>query len=341
MQTELFPLAPQELNLTKRVTLAQKAKETAPNLPKEGLQKGYCILKQAGAYSQLTILKRKPVEPPTRKISKTEFVDIKTGEVKEYQKQERTSDERIKRIRKRMEEVKWRIRANETDIRLFITLTYAQEEKKPMTDTKKLYQDFKVFIQRLKRLYPKEITGYMCFCEPQENTSWHCHVLLLSKTKKSFKIPNELIERAWGQGFTKTQNAKNIIDIANYLTSYLTNIMDEKGKKSSRLHLYPEYFNFVRTSRNLKEPYTEKINADEKAVLETIAEIGRTSRLESDFEKCVELEEGGFLQYRIMSFITDERAEELIYYRKTYKLRKYIQTKINKYLRQKFLKQTA
>ena len=159
MQKE--PTALQGLNLTKSVKLVR----------------GYAILKQAGEYSQLKIIQRKPTEPPTQKVSAREYVDKRTGELKEYKEHTYTDKERIKRIRKRCEDAKWKIRANEKDIRLFVTLTYAQEDEKPMTDTKKLYKDFKDFCKRLKRLY-KDIKGYMCFCEPQENTSWHCHILL-------------------------------------------------------------------------------------------------------------------------------------------------------------------
>lgn len=319
---EKEPSAAELLNLTKRVKLSR----------------GYAILKQAGAYTQLKILRRKPKEPPTKKVDSTSYVDLRTGELKEYKEHTHDDKERIKRIRKRCEQAKWKIRANEENIRLFITLTYAQEEEKPMTDTKRLYEDFKGFYARLKRLY-KDIDGYMCFCEPQECGSWHCHVLLLSENKK-LRIENAVMERVWGQGFTKTEKASNIIDIANYLTSYLTNLVDKNGKKSSRLHLYPSRFNFIRYSQGLKEVYEEKVCADKETIKYTLCEISQTHRVESDFTKVVELEEGGTLEYRIISFITDERAEALEHYRQTKKQRLYIKNKIKEYLRNKY-KQSA
>ena len=160
-------------------------------------------------------------------------------------------------------------------------------------------------------------------------------------TTKKLRIENEIMERVWSHGFTKTQKANSIIDIANYLTSYLTNLVDKNGKKSSRLHLYPSRFNFIRMSQGLKEPYEEKIMATEKAIFYTLAELSETHRLENDFTKSIELEEGGTLTYRVISFITDKRAEELDYYRQTKQKRIYIQNKIKQHLRQKYQKSVA
>lgn len=148
-------------------------------------------------------------------------------------------------VRKTCDNFKWLIRANENDIRLFVTLTY----KVNMTDTKVLYQDYRKFVQKLKRAYPA-ITGYLVAFEPQKRGAWHAHVLLLSKKPFLF-IPNKVMRRIWGHGFTKTQAVRKIKDIGSYLTAYLTNVKDgTKTKKGARLGMYPKGFHFLRSSKD-------------------------------------------------------------------------------------------
>src|SRR5574344_1588357 len=77
-------------------------------------------------------------------------------------------------VRKRCNDFKWLVRANLKDIRLFVTLTY----KENMTDTKRLYRDFKAFFMRLRRAYPF-LKEYFVAFEPQERGSWHAHMILL------------------------------------------------------------------------------------------------------------------------------------------------------------------
>lgn len=147
-------------------------------------------------------------------------------------------------VRKTCDNFKWLIRANESDIRLFVTLTY----KRNMTDTKILYQDYRKFVQKLKRAYPA-ITGYLVAFEPQKRGAWHAHILLLSKKPFIF-IPNKVMRRIWGHGYTKTQAVRHIKDIGSYLTAYLTNVKEgARSKKGARLSMYPKGFHFLRSSK--------------------------------------------------------------------------------------------
>lgn len=173
---------------------------------------------------------------------KRSYIYLKNGEKREMKRTESLNKESV---RKRCQNVKWLIRANEKNIRLFITLTY----KVNMTDTKKLYQDFRKFWQRLKFQYPV-ITGYLVAFEPQKRGAWHAHLILLSD-KKCLFISNKKIARIWGKGFTKTQKTKSINQVAEYLVSYLLYL--EKGKKGSRLEMYPKNFRFFRNSKNLEK----------------------------------------------------------------------------------------
>lgn len=148
---------------------------------------------------------------------------------------------------------KWKVRANENFVRLFVTLTYAEN----MRSTSRLYEDFRRFFQRLRRAFP-DISGYLAAAEPQRRGAWHMHVLILSR-KKSLYISNKRVCSLWGRGFTKVQRVRNVRDVGEYLTAYLSNLKDGKGtKKGARLRLYPVGFRFARWSRGLDSP--EKVS---------------------------------------------------------------------------------
>ena len=149
-----------------------------------------------------------------------------------------------KQVRRTCDNFKWLIRANERNVRLFVTLTY----KRNMTDTRQLYDDYRSFVQRLRRAYPA-ITGYLVAFEPQKRGAWHAHILLLSD-KPCLYIPNKRMRGIWGHGFTKTQAVKRIRDVGTYLTSYLTNLKQgNRTKKGGRLGMYPKGFHFLRCSQ--------------------------------------------------------------------------------------------
>lgn len=152
-----------------------------------------------------------------------------------------------RQVKKTCENFKWLVRANEDRVRLFVTLTYAQN----MRDTKRLYEDFRAFWQRLKRAY-KAVTGYLVAFEPQRRGAWHAHVLLLSDTPLLY-ISNRHMHALWGHGFTKTQRPRGIRDVAVYLTSYLTDVRSGNvSKKGARLGMYPSGFRFARSSKKVR-----------------------------------------------------------------------------------------
>ena len=179
-------------------------------------------------------------------------VDPETGELltPETPRIMKTNDTRFanpRSVLRSCTNFKWLIRANAERIRLFVTLTYAEN----MTDTKRLYNDYREFWQRLKYAYPC-LTGYLVAFEPQKRGAWHAHMLLLSDKRNLF-IPNKKMRAIWKKGFTKTQSCMNIHDIGSYLTSYLTNLKEgARTKKGQRLNMYPAGFRFLRSSKNVE-----------------------------------------------------------------------------------------
>lgn len=158
-----------------------------------------------------------------------------------------------RQVRKACENFKWLVRANQSHIRLFVTLTYAEN----MTDVDRLYQDFRKFWQRLKR-HNQNVDDYLVAFEPQKRGAWHAHMLIISKVPH-LRIPNKQMRKLWGFGFTKTQAVKDIHDLGSYLTAYLVNVKQGKyTKKGARLYMYPAGFHFLRHSKNIWKFYTNK-----------------------------------------------------------------------------------
>lgn len=211
----------------------------------------YITQRTAGRYLSRRSLSFKPKGDNIMRLNASEYCVKRTGEIKEFKITAKSREDNIYGVKKRCNEFKWLIRANVKDIRLFVTLTY----KENMTDTKRLYSDFKAFFLRLKRAYPF-LKDYFVAFEPQERGSWHAHMILLSKFP--LFLSNRKISRIWGFGFVRVQALKGINSVANYLTSYLTNIKDgQRTKKGGRLSLYPPFFRFLRFSKGIKK-YEER-----------------------------------------------------------------------------------
>lgn len=209
-----------------------------------------------------------------RKISKTEYVVLDTGEIHEYSLSSDRSQNvsSFKRTTRRIRDL---INNNfiGSQNELFITLTY----KDNVTDPKQFYGDFKRFWQRFKYRYGNDV-DYLNIVEPQERGAWHGHVLIRFNDRDSVYIPNSEIAALWGCGFTKTKRLEQVDNIGAYLSAYLADIeltddnfldvvckgseiveKDVEGQKKrfvkgGRVHLYPSGMNIVRSSKGIKYP---------------------------------------------------------------------------------------
>ena len=222
-----------------------------------------------------------PVGCPIEKLNNECYVDKRTGEIKEIQHNEsRISDKAS--VAQSLARLRDLINCNLTNPNnaLWVTLTYAEN----MTDTVRLYEDYRRFWQRFcyylkKQGHPK--AEYIIAAEPQARGAWHLHCLFLFPTKAPF-IPNDDMARIWRNGYTKTKSLKGIDNVGLYLTCYLgdmeltealsagitkgrdireVEITNEQGKKQkkailkgTRLSLYAAGFNIYRTSRTIKRP---------------------------------------------------------------------------------------
>jgi len=188
-----------------------------------------------------------------KKLNADEFVDLRTGEVREFEKN--TSKQR-ENLRETFNNLKALIRTNfdadNEHKQLFITLTY----KENMTDYERLYEDFKKWLMKLKYHCKGHQLEYIAVAEPQGRGAWHMHVML--KSDKFLHLDNKtIVAPMWGHGMTDTQRLKSD-DVGRYYVAYFTDLFGEFGttakKKGARLPLYPVGMKFYRCSRGIERP---------------------------------------------------------------------------------------
>lgn len=264
------------------------------------------------------------------KLSKDTYLDKRDGEIKEFQHIENRACD-LKSISKSLGRLRDYLNTNITDVSKcrWITLTYRQrenleDEKIPMTDTNRLYDDFRKFNARLK-YYLKQPYEYIVAMEPQGSGSWHAHLVLIFNSKAPY-IPNDEMSRIWGHGFTTTKKLDDVDNVGAYLTAYLGDMdieeinngsvsldqamkmckrqvkeieYEENGEhkkkayiKGARLYLYPPQFNLYRCSRGIKKPivsYQPEEMAQKKVSAATLT-YQKTIQLidaDNDFEKTI------------------------------------------------------
>lgn len=210
-----------------------------------------------------------------KKLDKDRYMVIDTGEVKEFEHIE-NRQESLNSLRQTFKKIRYLINNNfeGKGNELHVTLTYAEN----MTDTNRLYDDFRKFMQRLKYKY-KDISSidYISVIEPQGRGAWHCHLLLRFNDMDRVYIENSVLAGLWGHGFVTIKSLKDVDNIGAYLSAYLADIeLDEEnwtqalnkeikevdGKKyikGGRLHMYPPGVNIFRKSKGIVYPKRENM----------------------------------------------------------------------------------
>ena len=220
------------------------------------------------------------------KLNKDKYMIVDTGEVREYKKSENRG-QNVEGLKKTFKKIRELINNNFAGAanELHITLTYAEN----MQDTKKLYDDFRKFMQRFKYRFKYDI-DYISVVEPQGRGAWHCHLLIKFNGIDKIYIPNDEICSLWGHGFTHTDSLEGIDNIGAYLSAYLGDIemtgetikdmyrngyrnieikevekegLTKKYIKGGRLHYYPPGMNIYRKSKGIKFPSEEYMKFSE------------------------------------------------------------------------------
>lgn len=251
-----------------------------------------------------------------KKISDSEYIDLRTGEVKQCNKIENRAGN-LNSIRQSLSKLRDLLNTNIKDPShcRWVTLTYTEN----MTDPKRLYEDFKNFNKRMRYQLSKSCFDYeyiVCM-EPQGRGAWHAHMVMIFEgqapyIKNDSEDPKEFtMESTWGHGYTKTKKLEDVDNVGAYLTAYLGDMdmedyhnlsteekdqmqifglkeVEIKGSdkkksiiKGGRLHMYPPKFNLYRCSRGIKKPivtYQTEIEAQKKVSAGTLT-----------FEKTIEI----------------------------------------------------
>jgi hypothetical protein len=267
-----------------------------------------------------------------KKINGHEYVDLRTGEVFEYETIDNRS-QNLDSVRRSLGRLRDYINTNVVDVTKckWVTLTYAEN----MTDTKRLYKDFEKFVKKAR--YKFGHFEYIIACEPQGRGAWHIHMMMIFPGKAPY-IPNNEMADTWSHGFTTTKKLdENISNIGAYLTAYLGDfdfseldklsieeLMKMQGKqikdvealqpdgkkipkkiiKGGRLHMYPAHFNLYRCSRGIKAP--DIIKEIEKDVQKRI----KVSSAKLTFEKTISIHDAdkdykNTLNYRYYNSIAE------------------------------------
>ena len=217
-----------------------------------------------------------------RKLDKDRYLDLRTGEIKEFEQSE-NRQQNYNSLRQTFKKLRYLINNNFTGKanELHVTLTY----KENMTDTKRLYEDFKKFMKRMKYKYKKESTiDYITVVEPQGRGAWHCHVLMRFNELDKVYIKNKDLREIWGSGFVTIKSLKDVDNIGAYLSAYLADIelteetvmkaiaeeseivirevegKEKKFVKGGRLHMYPPGMNLFRKSKGIVYPEREEMS---------------------------------------------------------------------------------
>ena len=252
-----------------------------------------------------------------------QFVICSTGEVKDIEHHKTRKDNK-KGLYKTFANARGVINANVTDVTKvrWCTLTYAEN----MTDTKRLYEDFKKFNMRFQwycKQHGYSKPEYIVMMEPQGRGAWHAHLLYIWQDMKAPYIPNEEFRALWGHGFVRIKKLDNVDNVGAYLTAYLgdmelseisaadfekvskgatvkqVEVEDEDGNKvtkavlkGARLNLYPSDFKMLRCSKGVKRPVEEMMSQEEanKKVLgatKTFESAIKLTDLENEFESVI------------------------------------------------------
>lgn len=250
-----------------------------------------------GNVTEITTYQKKPGAPPIRRIDKDHYEYIPTGEVFEYEHIENRA-ECGQSIRRTLAHIRALVNTNVVIPRncRWVTLTYAEN----MTDTERLYQDFKKFWLRFCYWCKSNEYGkpeYICVVEPQGRGAWHVHAFFIWDGPAPYIDNNSVMEKLWPHGWTKTKAVTNCDNVGAYFSAYLADMplddfeklsdseqeqalqsasvvtkdfTDEQGRtkkkrfiKGGRLHLYPANMQIIRKSRGIKKPESEEMTLEE------------------------------------------------------------------------------
>ena len=158
-----------------------------------------------------------PSVPTTKKKDNNHFVNLYTGEVKEFRKHI-TKRDSLKSVSSKMiasRELIYNSACMYVPNVWFVTLTF----KAPVTDYGVAESHFKRFIRKLKRKHPKMRYGVWRQIQLERKT-WHFHLVVWSP--EDINLNSEKLKEHWINGTRHTSRIETTKDL-NKILFYLTN----------------------------------------------------------------------------------------------------------------------
>ena len=183
------------------------------------------------------------------RLSKTEYVDKETGEIKKYNKTKNRS-QNPNELRKSFKLLRRLINCNfcAGNNEKFITLTYGKLQK----DEKQVNSDFRHWWRKIKKHFPS--LEYICVTEYQASGSIHLHILVKDTENEDLPLKQELLNETWTKGFSKVTEIKNATNIGAYFSARFTDIdlkEDIQNENTSKLILKGARLKYYRTGQKI------------------------------------------------------------------------------------------
>ena len=226
-----------------------------------------------------------------KKLSKDEYCDLATGEIKEFKHMDVRTDS-YNSLRQTFKKLRYLINNNFRGRKneLFVTLTFKPDETgwRPMVgDNKYLSKCFTAFNRKLQAKYGVENVQFIRVLEPHADGHAHYHVLLRFDGYNSIYISNGELAEMWGNGHVTVHSLKNVDNIGAYVSAYLTDVEfneetdagtvfkamqedrqleikkvdgeEKKFIKGGRLHMYPSGKQIYNKSKDMSMPERERM----------------------------------------------------------------------------------
>lgn len=213
------------------------------------------------------------------RLSKTEYIDKETGEIKYYKKTE-TRNQNPNELRKSFKQLRRLINYNfcAGNNEKHITLTYG----KLQNDYKQVNKDFRNWWKLIKKHFPS--LEYICVTEYQASGSIHLHILVKDIDNEDLPLEQTLVNETWTKGFSEVTEIKNVSNLGAYFSARFTDIdlkediqNDENTSKlilkGARLKYYKTGQKIFTTSRGIVR------NKGHTVTEEELEEIAKEAKL--------------------------------------------------------------
>lgn len=206
--------------------LSKKGKLEIKKIEEKTIEKESIVtVTKMGHIVEVQHMEKTNTQARIKKISKHEYVDLATGEVREFELSDVRSDN-VNSLRQTFKKMRYLINNNFSGERneLFVTLTYRGELQ--TRDHIKVRKDFEAFIKRFKRRYGD--VDYIRVLEPHASGNWHLHVLMRLNDIENAYVSNDDMAKIWRNGFAKVKSTHKIDNVGAYLSAYLADVSTDE-----------------------------------------------------------------------------------------------------------------